>query len=107
MTIHLDIELADATAAAIRVTDFDLDIAADMPSIEFGVPGPQGPQGPGGSAGAAADQITFEPMPPDITALDVQAAIEQLKVYAEKHGVYVSPTPPVDPNRWGIWVDTS
>lgn len=29
------------------------------------------------------------------------------KQYADAHGVYVSPTPPADPNQWGLWMNTS
>lgn len=50
MTMHLDIELAEASAVVSRVADFDLDISAEMPSVEFGVPGLQGPEGPPGGA---------------------------------------------------------
>lgn len=102
MTMHLDIEL-DTGNAAVR---------AEMPSVEFGVPGPQGPQGPGGSAGAAATQITVTPVG-GIQSTNVQAALQELdtekptQTYVDSHGVYVGPDPPADPTRWAIWVDSS
>lgn len=111
MSTHLDIELADATALATRI-EADLDLSTEMPSIEFGVPGPQGPQGPGGSAGAAATQITVAPAG-NLSSTNVQTALQELdtekptQAYVDSHGVYVSPTPPADPTRWAMWLDTS
>lgn len=112
MSTHLDIELETATAFVTRVADYDLDIHVEMPSVEFGVPGPQGPQGPGGSAGAAANQITVTPIG-GVQSTNVQAALQELDTekpsyaYVDSHGVYVSPTPPADPTRWALWVDSS
>lgn len=112
MTIHLDIELADLTVAVDRVDDFALDIDTAMPSVEFGVPGPQGAQGPRGDAGADAIDIDFSPAGA-ISSTNVQAALQELdtekptKAYVDSHGVYVSPTPPADPTQWAIWVNTS
>lgn len=113
MSIHLDIELADATVVVDRVEDYQLDLATDMPSIEFGVPGPSGPPGPPGPAGAStATQVSFAPVG-DLAATNVQAALTEVDAekppyaYVDSHGVYVSPTPPADPTQWALWVDSS
>lgn len=112
MSIQLAIELADASVDVTRVDDFALDIDTAMPSVEFGVPGPQGIQGERGDAGADAVDIDFTPAG-GISSANVQAALEELdaekptKAYVDSHGVYVGPTPPPDPTQWAIWVNTS
>jgi len=48
--MHLDIELETGTVTATK-SEFDLDVAVEMPGIEFGMPGPQGIPGPVGPEG--------------------------------------------------------
>jgi hypothetical protein len=43
---ELTIDIETAEASAVR-TDFDLDFAVDLPSLDIGVPGPPGPPGGG------------------------------------------------------------
>lgn len=78
---HVDIDLANMVAIATAPT-WNVVTVADSPAVVVGVPGPQGPPGPSGSPGVT-------------------------KEYVDSHGVYLSPTPPADPDQWALWVDTS
>lgn len=101
MTISGDHLIVDIDTETATVT-------SDAPGIDLGIPGPPGP----GSTGAAASTITVTPVG-NIASTNVQAALAELdtekptQAYVDSHGVYVSPTPPADPTRWAIWVDTS